>query len=109
MSANKPTVSITFEKQGIKPPVYLAGSFSVPPWQPTPMQYAVGQDNEYHFHAKVDVDKGGEYQYKFRVGEGDWILDKASPIGMSFDGYATAHIRVGASKQHFSKSHANSV
>jgi hypothetical protein len=65
------------------------------------MQHAVGQDNEYNFHATVDVAEGGEYQYKFRVGEGGWILDEASPTGMSFDGYAAAHIRVGASKQHF--------
>lgn len=99
MSANKSTVSITFEKPGIKPPVYLAGSFSVPDWQPTPMQYVIGLDNEYHFDAKVEVDEGGEYQYKFRVGEGDWTLNEDSPTGMSFNGRGTAHIRVNPSAE----------
>lgn len=39
-------------------------------------------DNEYEFHKDVQVDEGKQYQYKFRIGEGDWwILNEDSPTG----------------------------
>jgi hypothetical protein len=83
MASKTSVVTITFSKNGIQPPVYLAGSFSDPAWQPKPMQYTLGQDNEHKFRAEIGVESGREYQYKFRAGEGDcWLLDENSPIGM---------------------------
>jgi hypothetical protein len=82
MTARKSIVSISFSKPGIQPPVYLAGSFSNPAWLPQPMPFTVGQGNEHQFHATVEVEEGGEYQYKFRIGEGDWwVLNEDSPTG----------------------------
>lgn len=40
-------------------------------------------DGGYTFAKEVEVDQGKEYQYKFRVGDGDWWeLDEAAPVGM---------------------------
>lgn len=82
MANQKHTVSITFSKKGAQPPVYLAGSFSTPAWQPALMQFTTAKDNEHQFNADIDVDEGAEYQYKFRIGEGDWVLNEYSPAGM---------------------------
>jgi len=74
---------ITFSKADIKPPVFLAGSFS----QWTPLEMKVKQsDNagsvENLFSYETDLPPG-EYQYKFRLGPGDWwVLDESSPSGM---------------------------
>lgn len=39
-------------------------------------------NNEYDFHKEVEVEAGKEYQYKLRVGEGDWwILNEDAPTG----------------------------
>jgi len=38
------------------------------------MQRTVDKQGEYTFTKEVEVEEGQEYQYKFRVGEGDWWL-----------------------------------
>ena len=49
------------------------------------MQHTVNDDNEYEYHKDVQVEEGKEYQYKFRVGEGDWwILNEEAPTGKNF-------------------------
>jgi hypothetical protein len=84
MAPKKVPVGVKFSKPGAQPPIYLAGSFSDPAWQPQEMQYAVDEQNEHQFHKEVEVEEGKEYQYKFRIGEGDWwVLNEDSPIGMS--------------------------
>lgn len=82
MATRKTIVTIEFSKPGIQPPLYLAGSFSDPAWQPKQMQFTLSKDNEYHFHTEVEVEGGSQYQYKFRVGEGDWwALNEDAPTG----------------------------
>ena len=101
MATQKSVVSITFSKPGVYPPVYLAGSFSDPAWQPILMQFTVGQDNEHHFNAEVSVEEGRSYQYKFRVGEGDWRLNEDSPAGRF---HSQLHCHVLATRQPISHS-----
>lgn len=80
MAMKTTEITITFSKTGVQPPVHLAGSFSDPAWQPKLMQYTIGPDKQYRFHAEIYVDSGSSYQYKFRVGEGGWwLLDENSP------------------------------
>jgi hypothetical protein len=82
MAPKKVSVTVKFSKPGIQPPIYLAGSFSE--WQPQEMQHTVVGENEYHYHKDLELEEGSEYQYKFRIGEGDWwTLDEGSQIGMS--------------------------
>jgi hypothetical protein len=76
------SVTVKYFKPGTQPPIYVAGSFSQPEWQPQEMEHTINGDNEYEFHKAVEVEAGKEYQYKFRIGPGDWwILDEESPNG----------------------------
>jgi hypothetical protein len=83
MAPKEVSVTVKFAKPGTQPPIYLAGSFSDPAWQPQEMLYTTNEDTEYEFYKEVRVEEGHEYQYKFRVGEGDWwLLNEDSPTGM---------------------------
>ena len=87
-------VRITYAHPGSVPPVYLAGSFTAPPWEPQEMEYTELQSKgaesseegqqappEFEFYKELDV-KEGQWQYKFRVGQGDlWVLDENAPTG----------------------------
>lgn len=71
-----------YSKLGTQPPIYLAGSFSEPEWQPKEMQYTTDPNNEHEFYHEVKVEEGKEYQYKFRIGKGEWwMLDENAPTG----------------------------
>jgi hypothetical protein len=85
MADRKRTVTIRFPKPDVVPPVYLAGSFSDPAWQPQEMQYTVDEEHgTTEYHKEVEVIEGKEYQYKFRIGDGDWwLLNEDSPTGKS--------------------------
>ncbi|KAG9241373.1 hypothetical protein BJ878DRAFT_545315 [Calycina marina] len=73
-------VVLRYVKPGTKPPIYLAGDFSSPEWLPLPMEWYSTNDGEYEFHKDINVLEGQEYQYKFRVGEGEWwTLDENAP------------------------------
>ena len=86
---------VTYARQSITPPVYFAASFTDPPWHPQQMLYkevkskpingAGGEAaSEFLFFQDCEVPEG-QWQYKFRVGEGDWwVLDETSPIGNFF-------------------------
>lgn len=75
-------VTISFRRPGVQPPVFVAGSFSDPAWQPRQMQCLADGTGENHFTTQVSVQPGQEYKYKFKVGESnDWILDEHSSIG----------------------------
>jgi hypothetical protein len=91
-SASVRRVRITYAHPGSAPPVYLAGSFTSPPWEPQELQYAelppnggetgVDAQLEYEFYGEFDV-KEGHWQYKFRVGQGDlWVLDENTAAGI---------------------------
>ncbi|KAL8991731.1 MAG: hypothetical protein Q9169_007701 [Polycauliona sp. 2 TL-2023] len=73
-------VDFCFVSPGAEPPVYIAGSFTFPEWQPHELQCstiekvstASNVDTDYVFHRTFALPPG-TYQYKFRLGhEGDW-------------------------------------
>jgi len=81
MAPNKVSVTVKYATPGTQPPIYLAGSFSDPEWQPQEMQYTTDESNEHEFYKAIEVEEGKEYQYKFRIGEGEWwLLDEAAEI-----------------------------
>lgn len=84
MADTKTSVIIKYSKPGAAPPIYLAGSFPDSVWQPQEMEYTNDSEDHYVFSKAVEVEEGKEYQYKFRIGDGDWWMsDEDAPIGMS--------------------------
>ncbi|KAL8802046.1 MAG: hypothetical protein Q9182_004059 [Xanthomendoza sp. 2 TL-2023] len=64
-------VKISFAAPGTRPPVYVAGSFTLPEWIPhemfaEPAEPAVDQQTDYVFHRSFDIPEG-QFQYKFRL------------------------------------------
>jgi hypothetical protein len=80
------STTITFEKDNVQPPVYVAGSFTE--WSPVEMEYETTESNgsvQNKFSYKAALNPG-EYQYKFRLGPGDWwALDESGPTGLVFN------------------------
>ncbi|KAM0559582.1 hypothetical protein ACHAPJ_004106 [Fusarium lateritium] len=68
----KTPLTITYKKPGTAPPIFLAGSFSDPQWEPQEMGYTTDQHGEHTFQANVMVEAGQDYQFKLRIGHGDW-------------------------------------
>ncbi|KAL8841454.1 MAG: hypothetical protein Q9170_000917 [Blastenia crenularia] len=73
-------IKLTFTCPGACPPVFVAGSFTVPGWQPHELEYSVvtsganATDHQprYGFYRTFDL-PAGTFQYKFRLGhKGDW-------------------------------------
>lgn len=86
-------MTVRYSKPGTLPPIYLAGSFSEPAWQPQEMEYTAHGDNEYEYHKDVQLEEGVEYQYKFRIGEGDWwILNEDAPTGTCSEQSNSIHL-----------------
>jgi len=80
MASQKATLDITYFKPGTQPPIFVAGTFSDPQWEPQEMEYDVGKDGEHTFRKQVSVAPGTKIQYKFRVAHGDWwVLDEDAP------------------------------
>lgn len=83
MSSKKVSVTLTYTSSGAQPPIFLAGSFSEPAWHPQEMDFTTDENGEHNFHKEVEVDEGGQFQYKFRIGLGDWwTLNEQAPTGM---------------------------
>lgn len=96
MDGQSQTVRITYHQPGTKPPIFVAGSFTTPPWEPRELQYtkttpgpgetvaeeAGDSDLEFFDDFKVG---DGQYQYKFRIGHGDWwVCDESVETGGFF-------------------------
>ena len=82
MASARIPVTITYHKAGTQPPVYVAGSFSDPAWEPQEMKFTTGDDGEKNFEKEVLVEDNTTVQYKFRIGDGDWwALDENAPTG----------------------------
>lgn len=79
MASTQVPVFITYHKPGTEPPLYVAGTFSNPPWQPCEMDHITRADGEYHFKKEVRGEPGSEIQYKFRINDGDWVLKDDGP------------------------------
>ncbi|KAM3081973.1 hypothetical protein ACMFMG_004433 [Clarireedia jacksonii] len=76
--SNKTSVVIEYSKPGVEPPIYVAGSFSS--WQPLQMEFTDDAEHGRKFTRKLEVEEGKEYQYKFRLGDGNWWeLDESGP------------------------------
>lgn len=76
-------VEITYEKYGTAPPVFVAGSFT--DWTAVELEYKTREiDGTIHnqFIKQFDLIPG-QYQYKFRLGYGDWwTCDESKPMSM---------------------------
>jgi hypothetical protein len=49
------------------------------------MKHEAKADGELEFTKEVSVQEGKQYQYKFRVGDGEWwVLNEQAPIGRCF-------------------------
>lgn len=82
MPRQKVPITFTYKKAGTNPPIYIAGSFSDPPWWPQEMDVSIDQHGVHIFSKQVLVDDGSEIQYKFRIGSGDWwALDDSADTG----------------------------
>lgn len=87
MASPKVPTRITYVHPGAQPPIYLAGSFSKPPWQPQEMEYTTTEEGQFHFSKTIDLVPEQKYQYKFRLGPGDWwVLDETAPVAVDAAG-----------------------
>lgn len=84
----KHNVIITFDRPDLQPPVYVASSISSTPWQPYEMSFIprnsanTSDPAQLHFFKEFKDVEVGQYQYKFRLGPGDWwILDDKAETG----------------------------
>jgi len=87
LASSKQRVRITYTSPGAQPPVFVAGAFTDPPWQPCEMDKAL--DSTVDPQGKPDTAffkefqvAEGSWQYKFRLGPGDWwACDESAEIG----------------------------
>ncbi|KAK2593154.1 hypothetical protein QQS21_009126 [Conoideocrella luteorostrata] len=80
-AAGKTTVTVSYRRRGVAPPVFIAGSFSDPAWQPQEMHSVTDESGEHHFTIQIPVSPGKEYLYKFKTSDrDDWFLDEHSTI-----------------------------
>ncbi|KAM7204135.1 hypothetical protein V8F33_001770 [Rhypophila sp. PSN 637] len=95
---NSVTITITFRKYGIRPPVYLAGTFSDPPWQHQEMESLTDANCGYVFVKRIRGEPGTKIQYKFRIGEGNWwVWDDDKPTVKDMDGNVNNELVVARS------------
>lgn len=72
----------TYQKDDTIPPVYVAGTFSSPPWQPIEMDLSQDENGRNTFYKVIDVSDASDIQYKFRIGSGDWwVCNESAEIG----------------------------
>ena len=79
------STKIQLSRYGLLPPIFIAGSFNG--WQPTieleMERVAYEGETRDVFYTVVDL-LPGVYEYKFRLGHGDWwITDDVTEKGMS--------------------------
>lgn len=79
IAAMKQPITITFSSPGLRPPVYIGTDLTDPQWDPIEMDSEQTDGGEWTF-AKSFMAEEGEYQYKLRLGPGDWwICDDSKP------------------------------
>jgi ATP-dependent RNA helicase MRH4 len=77
--------TLKYRRAGVKPPVFVAGSFGHPEWVPREMDWVLDERGENLYTKEIEVDEDREYQYKFKVGHGNnWDLDEQSPTSKRF-------------------------
>jgi hypothetical protein len=88
MATPKMPLTITYRHFGTQPPIFIAGEFSDPPWEPQEMEYTTDEAGEHTFKKQLLAAPGSEVQYKFRVGTGDWwVLNEDAPTAMDAGGF----------------------
>ncbi|KAK4032602.1 hypothetical protein C8A01DRAFT_40948 [Parachaetomium inaequale] len=92
MASSQIPAVITYHKPGTQPPLYVAGTFSDPPWQPHEMDHTAREDGEYDFKKEVRAEPGSKIQYKFRIGNGDWWVLKDDGPTMTDSSGNTNHV-----------------
>ena len=76
------SVTLTYQQRGTRPPIFVAGTFTEPPWTPQEMECSADKDGQMTFSKTCVLKPGEDVQYKFRVGTGNWwVLDESSPTG----------------------------
>lgn len=79
IAAMKQPITITFSSPGLRPPVYIGTDLTDPQWDPIEMDSEQTDRGEWTF-CKSFMAEEGEYQYKLRLGPGDWwICDDSKP------------------------------
>ncbi|KAK0630599.1 hypothetical protein B0T17DRAFT_488716 [Bombardia bombarda] len=92
-------VTITYRKPGTQPPLYVAGTFSDPPWQPQEMDFTTDSQGEHVFKKKILGKPGSKVHYKFRVGSGDWwVLNDELPTAVDSSGNQNNELEVPSLK-----------
>ncbi|KEQ97111.1 hypothetical protein AUEXF2481DRAFT_630793 [Aureobasidium subglaciale EXF-2481] len=87
---------ILYSHPGLQPPVFIAGSMCEPQWEPIEMAYEEKADGELEFKHEFKA-QPGQYQYKFRLGPGDWwVLDETKPTVDDGTGIRNNHYTVEA-------------
>ncbi|KAG9200333.1 hypothetical protein G6514_007158 [Epicoccum nigrum] len=69
--------TITFTQPGVQPPVYVVTSLSSPPWATLELKPSEDKtpSGDFVFEQKFANVSEGSYQYKIRIGEGNWVVD----------------------------------
>jgi hypothetical protein len=76
-----PNVRITYRVADAPPPIFIAGSFTSPPWHALELQYATLGNGVVEYFADFRINEG-KYHYKFRYGiEGPWNCDENVETG----------------------------
>ena len=98
--------TITYQKPGTSPPIFVAGTFSDPPWQPQEMNYTTDMGGEHTFKKEVFAKPGSKIHYKFRVGPGDWwVLDEDTAAVTDSSGFKNNEMVVQPLKGQVNYSH----
>ena len=71
VQAMKQHATVQYSSPGLQPPVYIFTNLSDPQWDAVEMRADKNDKGEFDFIQSFDVEEG-EYQYKFRLGPGDW-------------------------------------
>jgi hypothetical protein len=80
VAAMKQPVTLEYSAAGLQPPVYVFTSLSDPQWQAVEMDTEKKDNGDFRYFKTFQAEEG-EYQYKFRIGSGDWwALDENKPV-----------------------------
>ncbi|EFX00305.1 hypothetical protein CMQ_7307 [Grosmannia clavigera kw1407] len=71
MNTEPSSVKISYKSAEIHPPLFIAGSYSSPPWTPQEMEHSKTENGEQIFTKTIKGSPGTIVEYKFRVGTGD--------------------------------------
>ncbi|KAF2204287.1 hypothetical protein GQ43DRAFT_188886 [Delitschia confertaspora ATCC 74209] len=90
-----PQAKITFSRKDIRGPVYVVTSLSSPPWSPVELNRGeVTSSGEQVYYKVFDNVAEGQYQYKIRIGEDDWVVDNNAETATDESGFTNNVITV---------------